>query len=178
MSLADSRFQSSRERAGLDADDPGIREQLVGVLHEAGAGKLDGRLRDDLGDHGVRHRALCERDERLGRRGVARVDARGVGDRDARHAVQAQPVVRGAGEDGVGGPDVVRQAIGVVVRRSDQHALEQLVLGERAAHGHLERRLVVAAVLPVRGHVPAREAVLGALLAHRERHLARAPAAP
>ena len=43
--------------------------------------------------------------------------------------------------------------------------------GERAADGHLERRLVVAAVLPVRGHVAVREAVLGALLADRERHL-------
>ena len=120
---------------------------------------------------GLASARLRQRDERLRARGVARVDAGRLDDRDPGTPCAREPGVRGVREDGVRGPEVARQAIGVVVRRADEHALEQLVLAERAADRDVERGFVVRQVVPVRVAVAGGEAEVGSLLADRERHL-------
>ena len=128
MSLADSRFQSSSVPVLMPMT-PGRRAGRScssRVRRRAARPTASRRSRRSPGSA----RAFCASGmSAAGARGVARSRCP-VGSTIVTPGTPCarEPGVRGAREDGVGGPEVARQAVGVVVRRADEHALEQLVL--------------------------------------------------
>jgi hypothetical protein len=154
-------------RAGLDADEPVVPEQCVGVVHGAGNRQRRTRRGDDAREHRQAH-GLIDEAHLVGssRHGcvvvAARVGVAGVG-----HAQRPcggihpgnKPVCR------AGVPS--RQNRGDVVRRRQQQCLQRLPFGQLLSGGDGHNRLLLSAPAVGVGDIGVRERDRRAVLAER-----------
>ncbi len=132
-------------RAGLDADEPVVPEQSVGVVHEAGDRQRRARRRDDAREHRQAHGPIHDTHLVCGSRDGRVVVAARVGVAGAGHAQRLRggihpghkPILR------AGVPS--RQSRGDVVRRRQQQRLKRLPLGQLLSRGDGHDRLALSA---------------------------------
>jgi len=108
---------------GLDAHHPVLTQEFVYVAHQADARQADLRRTDDLREDGVLHRNARQHELVHGRAHRGRREAAGIRVGCVRHAQGARFRVHLLHEGRYRTCVPVREDLGEVVRRRDQHAL-------------------------------------------------------
>ena len=156
-------------RAGLDADEPVVPEQRVGVVHGAGDRQRRARRGDDAREHRQAHGPID--DAHLvggGRHGRVVVAAR-VGVAGAGHAQRPRGGVH-PGDEAIHRAGIpARQNRGDVVRRRQQQRLQRLPLGQLLARGDGHDRLPLSAATVGVGDIGVGERDRRAVLAEPQR---------